>query len=286
MITNEKGGIIDDTVVTKFSDSVGMVINGACKHKDLEHLTKMLEKSSFNASIEHLDNLSLFALQGPKAASALTRICEGFDMREMLFMAFEKAKINGIECTVTRCGYTGEDGFELSVSNDQAPALMESLLDLDEVKPAGLGARDTLRIEAGLCLYGNDIDEDTTPVEAGLLWTIGKRRRKEANFPGANVILQQIKDKPQKKRVGLVVDGPPARAHVELYDESKEKKIGEITSGTFSPTMEKPIAIGYVAREFSKVDSVVYAKVRKNFAPAKITKMPMVPARYYRGPEQ
>lgn len=286
LITNAKGGIIDDTVITKESQSVAMVLNGACKAKDLVHMESVLSSSGLDAKIERLDHLSLFALQGPQSASALGSMLEGIDLSSMLFMSQSCAKIAGIDCTVTRCGYTGEDGFELSVANDKASDLMEALLSKSEVKPAGLGARDTLRIEAGLCLYGQDIDEATTPVEATLMWTIGKRRRQEGGFTGSDVIMDQFKSKSAtKKRVGFSFEGrQPARTHTMLYAEQEGgDPIGEITSGTFSPVLGAPVAMGYIAKDLSKAGTQVFAQVRNKRIPAQVSKMPFVPANYFRG---
>lgn len=287
LITNEEGGIIDDTVITKEdTDVVGMVINGACKHKDLAHMKDFLSKNNLNANIEHFENLSLFALQGPEAATALTHLT-GNDLSSMLFMTQKKMKVAGLDCTVTRCGYTGEDGFEISVENKHAPELMDALINTKDVKPAGLGARDTLRVEAGLCLYGIDIDETTSPIDAGLLWTIGKRRRTEGGFVGADKILDRWKNKAnKKKRVGLVVNGPPARAHTVLYGQAEGgEPIGEITSGTFSPQLAKPIAMGYVDKKFAKSGTEIYAQVRNKRVSVTTSKMPFIPAQYYRGPQ-
>ncbi len=288
LITNEKGGIIDDTVVARGENgTVEMVINGACKHKDLKHMHELLSASSFDAQINHLETLSLFALQGPKAAGYVQSLVpSSMDISKMAFMTSAKTQVGGIDVSLTRCGYTGEDGFELSVDNSKASDLMKLLLKDPVLAPAGLGARDTLRVEAGLCLYGIDITENTGPVEAGLLWTIGKRRRAEKGFTGADIIVDSIKNKPPRKRVGMVIHGPPARAHVELYaEDNKEKPIGEITSGTFSPVLGKPVAMGYVNKEFSKSNTKILAKVRNKFVPATVSKMPFVPANYYRVPE-
>jgi len=285
LLTNEKGGIIDDTVITKETDFVGMVINGACKHKDLKHMQEQLASSGFDAAIEHLEDKALFALQGPKAAEVLSTLVEGVDLSSMLFMTSKPAKVAGLDCVLTRCGYTGEDGFEVSVDNANATALMQALLNNAVVSPAGLGARDTLRVEAGLCLYGQDIDETTTPIEGTLLWTIGKRRRAEGGFLGAEVILDQIKNKPARKRVGFVIHGAPARSHTQLFDkEDGETPVGEITSGTFSPILGKPVAMGFIDKALAKSGTDVFAKVRNKMIPAKVSKMPFVPANYYRGP--
>jgi len=284
LITNKNGGIIDDTVITMEENSVFMVINGACKEKDLKHMSAMLQDSGFDASIDHREDLSLMALQGPEAANVLEGLVDGVTLSKMLFMNATTAKVAGIDCGITRCGYTGEDGFELSVKHEDAPALMDKLLQNSNVVPAGLGARDTLRVEAGLCLYGQDIDENTTPVEGTLLWTVGKRRRKEGGFPGADIILDQIKAKPAMKRVGLVINGAPARSHTKIFATAEDdESIGEITSGTFSPTLGKPVAMGYLDKSCAKVGTTVYAQVRNKMIPAVVSKMPFVPAKYYRG---
>jgi len=286
LITNSHGGIIDDTVITRFGDFVGMVINGACKHKDLAHMRSKLEESKMEASIEHLEDLALFALQGPKASIVMERLAKGFDVKQMNFMEARVGQVGSFDCTVTRCGYTGEDGFEVSVANADAPALMQLLVDQEEVTPAGLGARDTLRLEAGLCLYGNDIDESTTPVGARLTWTVSKPRCAEGSFPGADVVQSELGDnKPARVRVGFVVDGAPARAHTEIYDEKEEKLIGEITSGTFSPVLNKPVAMGYIDRAYAKNGTWISCKVRKKFVRAQVSKMPFIPAKYYRAPQ-
>jgi len=259
-----------------------MVLNGACKVKDLAHMHHHLENSKFDAKIEHLEHLALMALQGPTASTALQKLTD-IDLSALYFTMQTTGKVAGIDCTITRCGYTGEDGFEISVANDNAPELMQSILDQSSVNPCGLGARDSLRLEAGLCLYGNDIDETTTPVSATLLWTISKRRRAEGGFLGSDVILGEIKSKPAKKRVGMVIDGPPARSHVEIFaDDKGEQLIGEITSGTFSPCLGKPIAMGYINQEFAKNGTPIFAKIRNKFAQGSVAKMPFVPQNYYR----
>ena len=282
LIPNAKGGIMDDTVITKEEDYISMVVNGACKHSDLRHLHQELSSSGLDAQIEHMEDKSLFALQGPKAAAAL-QTAINCDLAPLYFMRSQPGvEIAGIPCDVTRCGYTGEDGFEISVESSRATELMTALLALDSVKPCGLGARDSLRLEAGLCLYGDDMDEEITPVEATLLWTIPKRRRAEGGFVGADPILAQIANKPDKKRIGLVIDGPPARAAVKLFDESGENEIGRITSGTFSPVLKKPVAMGYVNKANAKVGTVVKAQVRNKMVPATVSKMPFVPHQYYK----
>mmetsp|Transcript_21958 Transcript_21958/g.26753 ORF Transcript_21958/g.26753 Transcript_21958/m.26753 type:complete len:422 (+) Transcript_21958:114-1379(+) len=279
VITNENGGIIDDTIITKEADHIAMVVNGACKQKDLAHFQEKIQ--DFDATLEHLEHRSLFALQGPKSMHALQCIIN-VDLSKMAFMTSADVEIGGISCGLARGGYTGEDGFEVSVDSTQAPELMKLLLDQDGVEPCGLGARDSLRLEAGMCLYGNDLDENTTPVEGSLLWVIGKRRREEGGFLGFDKIAEQIKNKPSRKRVGLMIDGPPARAHVELFDENQDTVRGEITSGTFSPCLKKPIAMGYVEKGLTKSGTKLFAKVRNKMVPATVVKMPFVPNKYYK----
>lgn len=280
MLTNENGGIMDDTVISNAGDHIFMVVNGACKKKDLAHMMKHAE--GYNCKLEHLDQHALLALQGPKAIDVLSKLTTT-DVGSLAFMEGTMIKIGEAECRVTRCGYTGEDGFEISVPNEDAGVLMDTLLDNDIVMPAGLGARDSLRLESGLCLYGNDLDETTTPAEGTLMWTIGKRRRAEANFLGGEKIMEQFKTKSaERKRVGLMVNGAPARGGADIYDEAGENKIGTITSGSFSPCLKKPIAMGYVAPAFSKAGTNVMLQVRKKMVPATISKMPFVPTNYHK----
>jgi len=200
-------------------------------------------------------------------------------------MTSRPATICGVEnCRITRCGYTGEDGVEISIPGDRTEEVAEALLaeESGEIKMAGLGARDSLRLEAGLCLYGNDIDESTTPIEAGLAWLIGKRRREAADFPGAKMILQQIKDKPNRRRVGFVSRGPPARGHTPILDEAGSK-IGEVTSGCPSPSLKYNVAMGYVSTPHAKNGTKVKFEIRKNLVDAEVTKMPFIPSHYYTG---
>ncbi|KAI9136976.1 hypothetical protein BKA69DRAFT_1100957, partial [Paraphysoderma sedebokerense] len=227
-----------------------------------------------------LDDLSLVALQGPKAAPLLENLV-GEDLSSFPFMAGRPMEIKGIQCHVTRCGYTGEDGFELSVPSSKVSELAEILLKSPDVELAGLGARDSLRLEAGLCLYGHDMDESITPVEAGLTWTIGQRRRAEGGFLGADKVLPQIKGGVSKRRVGFIVDGAPAREHAELYN-ANEEKIGDVTSGCPSPCLKKNIGMGYVAKGNAKAGTEIFVKVRNKMQKATVTKMPFVPHRYHR----
>lgn len=286
VITNEKGGIIDDTVVTKVDDShIYLVVNAGCRDKDLAHLEEHL--SSFKSSgkdvdIHVYDERALLALQGPLAAPALQKLASE-DLSKMYFSDFKVLPINGVECFLTRTGYTGEDGFEISVPNEHAVELAKKLLEAsgDKIRLTGLGARDSLRLEAGLCLYGNDLDEVVTPVEAGLNWTIGKRRRAEGGFLGADVILKQLADGPTRRRVGFVSKGAPARSHVAILDEAGNT-IGEVTSGGFSPCLKKNISMGYVKAGLHKAGTQLKVDVRGKINEATVTKMPFVPTKYYK----
>mmetsp|Transcript_5712 Transcript_5712/g.6261 ORF Transcript_5712/g.6261 Transcript_5712/m.6261 type:complete len:424 (-) Transcript_5712:33-1304(-) len=296
LITNEKGGIIDDTVITNAGDYIYMVVNGACKHGDMKHFKEQLElcrDENLNITMDYLEeSMSLLALQGPEAAAVLSKLIPSdIKLESMGFM--EKnilTSIDGIyNCRITRCGYTGEDGFELSIPSVYAESIASKLLEDDRVLQTGLGARDSLRLEAGLCLYGNDLDETTTPVEGVLAWTFGKggpkaRRRNEKGFVGHEHILAEDSSKLQKvnrKRVGIMGMKAPARQNVEIFSED-EKPIGIITSGTFSPTLKKPIAMGYVETASAKAGTDVLLKIRNKFQKATITKMPFVPNNYYR----
>lgn len=208
------------------------------------------------------------------------------DLSKLTFMNSTIATLFGIEnCRITRCGYTGEDGVEISVPTDRTVELAEALMasKITDVRLAGLGARDSLRLEAGLCLYGNDIDENTTPIEGTLAWTIAKRRRQEANFPGADHILKQLKDKPKKKRVGFISKGPPARGGTPILDAEGKVIIGHITSGCPSPSLKVNVAMGYVDAGHAKNGTEVKFEVRKKTIDAKVSKMPFVPAGYYHG---
>ena len=277
-LTNEEGGILDDLIVTRRENDLFVVVNAACKEQDIALLKTGLAGA---ATVTELTDRALVALQGPKAAAVLSRYAE--DVTTMSFMSYRDVTIDGVACFVTRSGYTGEDGFEISIPNDNAVALCRKLLSEDEVKPIGLGARDSLRLEAGLCLYGHDLTEKTTPVAAGLLWAISKRRREEGGFPGAAVIQAEIVNKPTMKRVGILPEGrAPAREHTEIIDDDGNV-IGEVTSGGFSPSLEAPIAMGYVPLAFSAVGTKINLLVRGKSRPATVVKMPFVEQNYYRG---
>ncbi|XP_062397076.1 aminomethyltransferase, mitochondrial [Sardina pilchardus] len=285
LFTNEKGGIMDDLIVTKTDQGYLYVVsNAGCSDKDSAHMKARLQEfkaAGHDVDLEFLEE-SLIALQGPSMARVLQPGVTD-DLSKLTFMTSVLTPVFGIQgCRVTRCGYTGEDGVEISVPTGSAVALAEKLLTNAEVKLAGLGARDSLRLEAGLCLYGNDIDEDTTPVEASLVWTIGKRRRQQRGFPGADIVVPQIKAKTQRKRVGLVSTGPPVRQHTPILAPDG-RVIGEITSGCPSPCLKKNVAMGYVEAGFSKVGTAVQVEVRKKAVPAVVSKMPFVPSKYYTG---
>nr|XP_039261229.1 aminomethyltransferase, mitochondrial-like [Styela clava] len=280
LFTNDKGGILDDVIVNVTNDDhLYIVSNAGCGDKITALYNNALSDFKGDARIEYIDN-GLVALQGPLAAKILQNGVN-FDLSKMYFMKGFYGKLFGVDnCRITRCGYTGEDGFEISIPKEKTFAVTEKLLENEDVKLAGLGARDSLRLEAGLCLYGNDMDETTTPVEASLTWCIGKRRRKEKNFPGAEIILQQIKKKPEKRRVGLVNEGPTARSGASVFDNNGAE-IGCVTSGCPSPTLQKNIAMAYVPTESSKIGTLFSVQVRKKVHPAKIVKMPFTPAKYY-----
>ncbi len=276
-LTNEAGGILDDLMVTNCGDHLFLVVNAACKASDLAHLRAGLGEET----LETDETRALLALQGPAASSALARLAP--DCAGVAFMSGCDLTIGGVECFVTRSGYTGEDGFEISCPADAAESLARRLLGEPEVEPIGLGARDSLRLEAGLCLYGHDIDTTTTPVEAALLWSIGKRRRAEGGFPGAEVIQRQIADGPPRRRVGILPDGrAPAREHTQIRDEAGAA-IGEVTSGGFAPSLDRPIAMGYVRAGHTAADTPLELMVRGKGRPARVAKLPFRPARYHKG---
>jgi aminomethyltransferase len=275
--TNAEGGILDDLTVSRADDHLAMVVNAACKDADLAH---MRAKIGGQCSIRMLDDRALLALQGPAAVAVLERYAPGCG--DLTFMASASMDVGGIPCGVSRAGYTGEDGFEISVSNDRAVDLARLLLAEDEVAPIGLGARDSLRLEAGLCLYGHDLDETTTPIEGGLTWAIGKRRREEGGFPGDDVIIRQLAEGTARRRVGIRPSGrAPAREGAQIVD-SAGAQIGTVTSGGFGPTASAPVVMGYVASDFVKPGTAVGLVVRGSTHKAEVVQMPFVPHRYHR----
>lgn len=281
LFTSEEGGILDDLMTVNAGDHLYLVVNAACREQDIAHLRRGLP----DHEIEVVDR-GLLALQGPKAASVMQRLCPA--ACDMVFMQHGRFDIDGIPVWVSRSGYTGEDGFEISVPAEQTDALARKLLAEDEVEAIGLGARDSLRLEAGLCLYGHDIDTSTTPVEAGLIWAIGKPRRRggerAGGFPGADMVLHQIEVKDhQRKRVGLLAEGrAPVREGAELYSEDNQL-LGSVTSGGFGPSVGKPVAMGYVTLDHAELGTTVYAEVRGKRLPMTVTRMPVITPGYYRG---
>lgn len=280
MFTNETGGILDDLMVTNVGEYLFLVVNAACKDSDIAHLKDRLPGG---IEVEILDNRSLIALQGPAAAAIMARYAPGADT--MPFMTALPFEIDGSRLAVTRSGYTGEDGYEISIPSDAALRITELFLSAKDVEFAGLGARDSLRLEAGLCLHGHDIDETTTPVEAALTWSIGKRRRAAGGFPGDTVIKQQIADGVARKRVGILPDGKaPAREGTGITD-ADGAPIGTVTSGGFGPSVEGPVAMGYVDIAHATTDTPVNLVVRGQPRPGRIAPMQFVPNRYYREQE-
>lgn len=292
---NTNGGIIDDCMITNKLDYIYIVINAGCKHKDIQHITQYMneynEKYSTDLRLEQFsDTNELIALQGPKSPSVLQQLIDNksIDLNKMNFMSNYNMSLNGgIECMVARCGYTGEDGFEISVPRQHVKQLFYSLIDDGTiVKPAGLGVRDSLRLEAGLCLYGHDMTEQITPIEADLKFTIQKRRRENGGFLGAAKILQQLKSGSEIKRIGFIitVKGPPARENADILDSDTGNKIGYVTSGTQSPCLNQAIGMGYVQSKYSEIGHNIKVVVRGKQYDAVITKVPFVETKYYRVP--
>jgi aminomethyltransferase len=284
--TNSSGGLLDDLMVTRRrnggASELFVIVNAACKAADIKHLVTHI---GHRCTVQPLPDRALLALQGPKAAQALTRL--NSEVAALTFMTGADFTLAGAACFVTRSGYTGEDGFEISVPSDQAEALARALLDLPEVRPAGLGARDTLRLEAGLCLYGHDINETTTPVEAGLTWAIQKVRRsggaRHGGYPGAAAIDAQLAAGASTKRVGLVgLERVPVREGALIVD-AHGHKLGHVTSGTLAPTVDEPIAMAYLAANHALPHHEVYAEVRGKRQPMRVSAMPFTPHRYFRG---
>ncbi|KAF9563893.1 hypothetical protein EC968_004662 [Mortierella alpina] len=282
VFTNENGGIIDDTIICKHEDSLYVVSNAGCADKDLAHIRshlKTFQNKGGDVDLKIIDDHALVALQGPKAAAVLESLV-GKDLRDFPFMDGRFMTIKGIDCHVARSGYTGEDGFEISVPNSNAVEFTKMLIADPRVELAGLGARDSLRLEAGLCLYGHDLDDTITPVEAGLTWTIGKRRRVEGGFLGAEKIQDQLKNGVSRRRVGLIVQGAPAREGAKIY--SNGELVGNVTSGCPSPSIKKNVAMGYVKNGLHKSGTELEVEVRGRKQKAVITKMPFVPAGYHK----
>jgi aminomethyltransferase len=281
--TNGEGGILDDLMVANFGSYLFLVVNAACKAADEAHLRAGLSDACV---IEPLAGRALIALQGPKAESVLARLCA--DAPAMRFMDAGPRRVDGVDCFVSRSGYTGEDGFEISVPAEQAEALANALLENGDVLPIGLGARDSLRLEAGLCLYGHDIDATTTPVEGALEWSIQKSRRhggvRAGGFPGADKILSQLANGAPRRRVGLKPEGrAPVREGAPLFvDAASSVQIGAVTSGGFGPSVNAPVAMGYLPSSHTASGGLVFAELRGQRLPLRIAPMPFVPNTYKR----
>ncbi|WP_299043605.1 glycine cleavage system aminomethyltransferase GcvT [uncultured Tateyamaria sp.] len=281
--TNEDGGIEDDLMLAHRGDHVFMVVNAACKDADIAAMKDALEPA---LTVTEITDRALLALQGPAAERVLARL----DQRaaDMAFMDVATLDLNGVEAWVSRSGYTGEDGYEISVPAKEAEALARALLTDPDVEPIGLGARDSLRLEAGLCLYGHDIDAMTTPVEAGLTWVIQKVRRvggdRAGGFPGADRILRQIEDGVENRRVGLVPEGrAPMREGVPLFDtDDSAEPVGTVTSGGFGPTVGGPVAMGHVSADYARPGTTLFGELRGRRLPVTVTKLPFTPANFKR----
>ena len=276
LLLADDGGILDDLMITNAGDHLYIVVNGAVKWDDIAHLREHLDDA---ITLTLLDDDGLLALQGPRAVDALARLVPGVDA--LVFMQAGVFEWNGVPLRVSRSGYTGEDGFEISVPGAHIAAFADALIAQPEVKPCGLGARDSLRLEAGLPLYGHDLDELTDPVEGDLAFAISKRRREEGGFPGAARILGNLSGGPKRKRVGLTVDGrQPVREGAALFAGGMQ--VGSVTSGGFGPSVGAPIAMGYVAIDFAVPGTTLEAEVRGKRIPVTVATMPFVPHRYVR----
>lgn len=281
--TNEKGGILDDLMVANLGDCLFVVVNAACKHADIAHLNA---NTLPGVELKVLTDRALIALQGPKAVEVLSALAP--QVKDMVFMDVIRVSLDGIDCIVSRSGYTGEDGYEISVASDQAVTLANRLAQCDHVEWIGLGARDSLRLECGLCLYGHDLDETTTPIEASLVWALSPVRRaggaRAGGYPGADVINAQHENKTAtRKRVGLIGETKaPVREGTPLFNLDGQP-VGVVTSGTAGPNAGVPISMAYVSTEASAIGSKVQAEVRGKMLPMTVSKMPFVAQRYYRG---
>ena len=282
-LTTSKGGILDDLMFSNRGDHIFVVLNAACKDSDIVHLRTLLEP---DISIEEIKDRALIALQGPASEAVLSEF--NSQITTMKFMDVETLSIAGTECWVSRSGYTGEDGFEISIPASAAELVTKSILSKEEVEFIGLGARDSLRLEAGLCLYGHDINEATTPVEAALAWAIQKARRtngkRAGGFMGSEVIAQQLEDGTDKKRVGFLPQTrAPMREGIEIFaTETSKKVVGKITSGGFSPSLGYPIAMGYISSEFANSEVNLFGELRGKRMPVKVAKIPFVPLNFKR----
>jgi aminomethyltransferase len=277
LLLDEDGGIIDDLMATRRGDDFYVVVNGATKHGDIDYMQRRLPE---DVVIDHMRQQALLALQGPRAAEVLETIIPG--VSALSFMEARPFQWQGHSLWISRSGYTGEDGFELSVPATAAPALADAVTAHELAKPIGLGARDSLRLEAGLPLYGHDLDIRTTPVMAGLTFAINKRRRAEGGFPGAMRILAELESGPVEKRVGFEVDGRQPVREGALVLDGEGNEVGKITSGGFSPSLQRPIAMGYVASHLAEPGTALKLEQRSKLFDARVIEMPFVPHRYHR----
>ena len=281
--TNDEGGLLDDLMVSNRGDHFFMVVNASCKDADLAHMQAHLAD---DCDIGMLEDRALVAIQGPHAEQVLAEFCP--EITAMKFMDVEVDDLHDVECIISRSGYSGEDGFEISIPADEAERVVRRFLDHPDCEPIGLGARDSVRLEAGLCLYGNDIGTTTTPVEAALEWAMQKVRRKggarAGRFPGANRILAELENGAPRRRVGLKPEGKqPVRAHARIYaDDEGRSPIGEVTSGGFGPSVDAPVSMGYVPTELAAEGNRVFADVRGKFLPMTVTALPFITPTYKR----
>ena len=275
--TDENGGVLDDLIASRIEDGLFVVVNAGCRDADIAHMRAHLEPE---CQVEELTDQALLALQGPAAVDVIADLAP--ETASLTFMQTMETTLAGVPARVSRLGYTGEDGFEISVASGDARNLAQRLLDHDDVMPIGLGARDSLRLEAGLCLYGHELTPDITPIEAGLRWSIGKRRREEGGFPGASVIQTQLVDGPARTLVGIRPEGrAPARDGTEIQD-GDGRTLGIVTSGGFGPTVGGPVSMGYVPPDHAEPGTEVTLIVRGKANPARIVALPFTPHRYRR----
>jgi aminomethyltransferase len=282
-LTTDEGGILDDLMFSNRADHIFVVLNAACKDSDIKYLRSLLEP---NISIKEIESRALIALQGPASEAVLGKYHP--QIKNMKFMDVETLTIDGAECWISRSGYTGEDGFEISIPAEAAEPITRSILSNQNVEFIGLGARDSLRLEAGLCLYGHDIDQATTPVEASLTWAIQKARRsngsRASGFIGSEIILKQLAGGTNKKRVGLLPQTrAPMREGVEIFaTETSKEAIGKITSGGYGPTVGYPIAMGYINSEYANSEDDLFGELRGKRVPVKVSNLPFVPLNFKR----
>lgn len=276
-LTNESGGVIDDLIVTNRGDHWQLVLNAGTKHNDLAHIRSHIGD---RCEVSDLEPMAILALQGPQAASVLSEYRT--DLTELTFGFGADVEIGGVKAFASRSGYTGEDGYELIVPAAGASAFAEMLLQEERIKLAGLAARDSLRLEAGLCLYGHDLSEDISPVEAGLTWAIQKKRRENGGFLGDTIILDQINNGVTRQRVGVQSEKRPVREGSTLHDENG-REIGFVSSGGFGPTVDAPVAMGFVEPSFAEVGTAITAQQRGKEVAMTVKSLPFAPHRYYRG---